>query len=78
MKITTKLLKQIIKEEMASLEESDWKRSDTRSTITGVYETEAEAKAALAKAKKGDPEHFKNREYEVAPKTTTVYEIVKK
>ena len=78
MKITTTLLKQIIKEEMASLAESNWDRSDTRSTISGKYDTEAAAKAALAKAEKNDPNHFENRKYEVASKTTTVYEIVKK
>lgn len=76
MKITTTLLKQIIKEEMAALEEGPGRPAQR--AITGTYDTEEAAKAALAKAKEDDPEHFKNREYEVASKTTTVYEIVKK
>ena len=76
MKITTTLLKQIIKEEMAALEEGPGRPAER--AITGIYDTEAEAKAALAKAKKEDPKHFENREYKVASKTTTVYEIVKK
>ncbi len=77
MKITTTLLKQIIKEELAELGEAS-DRSGTRMAITAEYETDDAAAAALAKAKKDDPNHFENRDYKVVAKTTTVYKIVKK
>jgi hypothetical protein len=78
-KLTTKILKQIIKEEYSAIQElEEGYGRPAFIALTGTYKTEQEAEKALAQARIKDPQFFENKpEGAFYVQAETIYKIKK-